>query len=65
VSRDRAGFTLIELAVVLLILSVAVTILLPHLPGVTQGRKDRALRRIVESVQVLYEEAAFKKKVWL
>ena len=41
--RSRAGFTLIELAVVLFILSAAIAILLPRLPGLDTGRKNAAL----------------------
>ena len=60
--RSRAGFTLIELAVVLFILSLAVAFLLPRLPGLDTGRKNAALRRLSASVQRLHEEALFKKK---
>ena len=61
----RAGFTLIELAVVLFILTAAFAILLPRLPGLDTGRKNSALRRLSASVQALHEEALFKKKAWL
>ncbi len=64
-SRPRSGFTLLELAVVVFILSVAVAILLPRLPGVAQSRKNAALRRLAGTAQELYEEAAFKKKASL
>ena len=60
--RYDAGFTLIELAVVLFILSAAVAILLPRLPSLDTGRKNAALRRLSASVQALHEEALFKKK---
>jgi len=64
-SSRRAGFSLVELAVVLLILSVTAAILFPRLPGVAQSRKNAALRKLAASVQALYEEATFKKKAWL
>lgn len=56
------GFTLLELVVVLTIISVTFAILFPRLPGVKQSRTDAALRRLAGAVQVLHEEAAFKKK---
>ncbi len=61
--RPRAGFSLVELAVVLFILSVAISILLPRLPGLERSRRDAALRRLSGAVQALHEEALFKKKV--
>ncbi|MDF1553697.1 MAG: prepilin-type N-terminal cleavage/methylation domain-containing protein [Deferrisomatales bacterium] len=61
-SRPRAGFSLVELAVVLFVVSVAISILLPRLPGLESSRRDAALRRISGAVQALHEEALFKKK---
>ncbi len=58
----RRGFTLLELAVVLAIVAVTFAILFPRLPGVQESRTDAALRRLAGAVQVLHEEAAFKKK---
>jgi prepilin-type N-terminal cleavage/methylation domain-containing protein len=60
--RRCDGFSLVELAVVLFVLSVAVAILLPRLPGLEGGRRDAALRRLSGAVQALHEEALFKKK---
>ncbi len=64
-TRQRAGFTLIEVAVVLFILVVAFSILLPRLPRTADSRNREALRRLAASVQALHEEATFKKKAWL
>lgn len=60
--RTNDGFTLVELAVVLLILSLTVAILLPRLPKLTGTEKTAALRRLVLTVQATHEEAAVKKK---
>jgi prepilin-type N-terminal cleavage/methylation domain-containing protein len=65
VTLSRRGFTLVELAVVLFILAVSLSILLPRLPGLSQGRKNAALRQLAAVAQALHEEAAFKKKAWL
>jgi general secretion pathway protein H len=62
VSNCQRGFTLVELAVVLFILSLAAAILMPRLPGVAQSRKNAALRHLANSIQALYEDALFQKK---
>jgi general secretion pathway protein H len=65
VKRARSGFTLVELVVVLFILSLAIYILLPRLPGVSQSRKNAALRRLAADIQATHEQALFKKKALL
>lgn len=60
--RPSPGFTLIELAVVLAILSIAVAVLLPHLPRLTGSEQTSALRRLILTAQASHEEAAVKKK---
>lgn len=60
--RSLRGFTLIELVVVVLILSVAFALVLPRLPNVTGAEKRTELRRLALSAQSLHEHAAFKKK---
>jgi prepilin-type N-terminal cleavage/methylation domain-containing protein len=61
----RAGFTLVEVAVVLLILSVAFAVILPSLPRLTGSEKTTALRLLALQIRAVHEDAAFKKKAWL
>lgn len=63
--RRRAGFTLVELAVVLLILSLAVAVILPSLPRLSGSQKTTAVRHLAMKIRATHEEAAFKKKAWL
>jgi len=63
--RSPRGFTLIELVVVVLILSVSFALVLPKLPNVTGSEKRTELRRIALGAQSLHEHAAFKKKALL
>jgi len=65
VTSSRRGFTLLELVLVLTILAMAIGVLLPRLPGVTQARWNAGLRRLAMAAQATYEQAAFKKKAWL
>jgi prepilin-type N-terminal cleavage/methylation domain-containing protein len=60
--RARRGFTYVELAVVMLILSVLLVLTLPRIPRIAGSERDEALRRLAYSTQTLYEEAALKKK---
>jgi prepilin-type N-terminal cleavage/methylation domain-containing protein len=62
VSRLDRGFTLVELAVVLLILSVTFAILLPRLPRLTGTENTSAVRRLAQVAQAAHEESAVKKK---
>lgn len=64
-TRAPRGFSLLELTVVLFILSVALAVLMPRLPGLSESRRNSALRRLAGMAQALHEDAAFKKKAWL
>jgi prepilin-type N-terminal cleavage/methylation domain-containing protein len=59
--RNRA-FTLVELAVTLVILSVAAAILLPSLPRLTGSEQKGAMRSLAFAIQENRDEAVFKKK---
>lgn len=63
-NRADRGFTLIELAVVVFLLSLLTAVLLPRLPRPAGLRANEALRRLAGAVQTLHEESAFKKKAW-
>jgi prepilin-type N-terminal cleavage/methylation domain-containing protein len=58
----RSGFTLIELILVILIISVVTSIALPRLPDFTGARKKQSLRNLAYGIQSLHEHASFKKK---
>lgn len=60
--RIERGFTLIELVIVLLILSLASAIVLPRLPNLTKNQRNAAIRKLAGAPKVLFEEALFKKK---
>lgn len=63
--EPRAGFTLVELAVVLVILTVATALLLPRLPRVSGTEKTTAIRKLAIALEETHAEAAFKKKASL
>lgn len=58
---DRKGFTLIELVVVIVILSLIGLISLPLLVNRTDGNERAKLRRIVGTVKELYNEATLTR----
>jgi prepilin-type N-terminal cleavage/methylation domain-containing protein len=60
--RLRRGFTLLELVIVLVILTVAFSVVWPRLPRLASTERSEALRRIAYSAEAVYEQAAFKKK---
>ncbi|GAB4277156.1 MAG: hypothetical protein Kow0092_32950 [Deferrisomatales bacterium] len=63
-NRPSSGFTLVELAVVVFLLSVTFLILLPRLPDLSESRKNAAFRRLTACIQANFEDALFKKKAW-
>lgn len=56
--RQAAGFTLIELTVVLLLLTVMAGLVIPRLPQLDAGGLERGARRIATTTRALYNEAA-------
>jgi len=56
--RREAGFTLIELCVVLLLIGLFAGLLIPNLDRVGQGNLDTSARRLRGTVKYLFNEAA-------
>jgi general secretion pathway protein H len=57
-SNNQAGFTLIELALVVLLLGLMASLSLPLLSGFEPNRLDSSARRLAGTVKYLYNEAA-------
>ena len=57
-SNNSAGFTLIEVAVVVLLIALFAGLTVPMLTGVGQDGMDASARRIAGTVRYLYNEAA-------
>lgn len=64
--KDKHGFTLVELIVVLVILAILAALLVPALTGYIDKAKEKTLiaetRQVVMATQTLVDEAYAKKK---
>lgn len=60
--RRSAGFTLMELVLVVAILAMVTAILLPRLPRLTGTERTTAVRRLALILESVHDEAALKKK---
>ncbi|VAX17039.1 hypothetical protein MNBD_NITROSPINAE02-1582 [hydrothermal vent metagenome] len=56
--RDRAGFTLVELLIVMALIGVLAGVAIPRLPDVTASRLKSQARRIAGTFTYLYQRAA-------
>ena len=61
-SRSASGFTLLELAIVLLVLGIAVSFLIPRLRDVESTRLTASAERLATTARYLYDEAAFRQR---
>jgi prepilin-type N-terminal cleavage/methylation domain-containing protein len=62
-SRFAPGFTLIELAVVLFLMSLILLIAVPYLGGITDAQLKSTCRRMAGRATYLYDEASTRKLV--
>jgi len=60
----EAGFTLIELALVLLILGILAGIALPSLSRLGQAHVDGEARRLAATISYLHDEAALRGRIY-
>lgn len=62
--RRSGGFTLIELAVVLLILAVLLSFVTPRLAALGQARREAEARKLATLLGYLYDEASLRGRTY-
>lgn len=62
--RQSGGFTLIELAVVLLILAVLLSFVTPRLAALGQARREAEARKLATLLGYLYDEASLRGRTY-
>jgi general secretion pathway protein H len=62
--RPSGGFTLIELAVVLLIVAIFLSFVTPRLLSLGQARREAAARRLATLLGYLYDEASLRGRTY-
>lgn len=62
--KDKKGFTLIELSVVILLIGAFFLVAIPKFKDITEVNIKSASRRLSGTIRYLYSEAAFKKNVY-
>jgi general secretion pathway protein H len=60
--RSRAGFTLLELSIILLVLGIAVSFVIPRLRDADRTRLIASAERLATTARYLYDEAAFRQR---
>ncbi len=63
VNKDKLGFTLIELSIVVFIIASFFLLAVPRLDNFTEGNLKSSSRNLSTTIRYLYSEAAFKKKI--
>jgi prepilin-type N-terminal cleavage/methylation domain-containing protein len=61
--RGRAGFTLLEIAIVLFIMGLMITLVMPHIGGIQTARLKSQARRLAGRATYLYAHASSDKVV--
>src|SRR5579864_7937845 len=61
VARNAAGFTLLELAVVMMIMGLVIMLAVPYLGSLGNAQLKSETRRLASRANYLYEEAAAQK----
>lgn len=62
--KDKKGFTLIELAVVIVLVGAFLLVAIPKFESITEVNIKSASRRLSGTIMYLYSEAIFKKTVY-
>ncbi len=63
--RFYAGFTLLELVLVILIISLATALIMPSFLDIGEGRLKTEARRLGGALRYVYDEAVGKKEVYI
>ena len=62
--RSRSAFTLVEIAVVMLIIGIMATLFIPRLPDIGSWRLKSSARKLAHSIGAVYDKAATSKLVY-
>ncbi|MBI4687151.1 MAG: prepilin-type N-terminal cleavage/methylation domain-containing protein [Nitrospirae bacterium] len=64
-NSQRAGFTLLELVLVILIISLATALIMPSFSDIGEGRLKTEARRLGGALRYVYDEAVGKKESYI
>ncbi|MDH4163724.1 MAG: prepilin-type N-terminal cleavage/methylation domain-containing protein [Nitrospirota bacterium] len=62
--RNRNGFTLVELGVVIVVLGIMLTLVIPSLNEITGSNLKKSARHLTGTIRFLRDEAEAKKKIF-